>query len=113
MLEQHNNIGFIKNENTFEPIEDRDIFAMRAARWPEALMKAVQDNIFTYLIVLKNGEKIHCEGAVVDVDNMDWIHLKGVTSWGDLHKTMLTSFASERGIDIRVSEIAAVADGAG
>jgi len=83
--------------------------------YPPALTKACLDH-FEYLLKLKDGQYIFFNDAVPI--NKEWVHIKVNdvcdVDWTltDIPKNRIV-FGFERGIDVRVSEIAWVADAPG
>ena len=77
--------------------------------WPPALQRAVLDT-YTYCLSLKNGTVFYFERAE-PLMNGEWVSLT-ITDERDLHTqaVLLKEFAFGRGVQVRVSEIAWVAD---
>lgn len=79
-----------------------------SARLPEALVKALSDP-FDYALGLRDGTTVRFEQARIAGD---FVHLEGVTEWNGKRLGVQGHFpyTLDRGIDVRLSEIAWVAD---
>lgn len=87
---------------------------------PPVLRKAAHDQPWTYLIQLSSGQQFICSG--IDVINEEWLHLlpcdpsfvSGLTPrqlFIDCPIKKTAYIIHERGISVRLSEIAFAADG--
>lgn len=85
--------------------------AWRCRKLPRDLVKAIQDQPFSYALGLKNGTVIHFTGA--DYSGGDWVALDVESH--NIPKLVRTAvlnnpFPFDRGVEVRLSEIAWVAD---
>lgn len=72
--------------------------------WPDVLIKAIGDNPFEYLLVLRNGTVIEFVGARL-TSRKGWVHLDQPSIVENKNVSV-----SERGIEIRVADIIAIVD---
>lgn len=81
---------------------------------PPALVKAVEDCEFDYALGLRDGTMIRFIGASLIDDTEEWIHLDLGPRMGDGGIIRRDGYGQawcfERGLDVRLSEIAWVAD---
>lgn len=73
--------------------------------WPAALRKALDDIPFDYWLLLRSGVEILFDGA--ELSNEGWVTLIKPTNRDG---SQYQGFSFERGLEIRVSEIIAVAE---
>jgi hypothetical protein len=73
--------------------------------WPEIICKAIADQHFEYMLILRNGLVIKFEGAAKSREG--WVTLKNPQT---LEGNKLLNCSFERGLEIRVSDIIAIAD---
>lgn len=75
--------------------------------YPPSLAKACVDQ-FDYALMLKNGVVYRFTEA--EIINKDWVRIKGTLDAMQMHSESPPDMTFDRGIDMRVSEIAWVAD---
>jgi len=74
---------------------------------PHPLAKAIEDPAFNYLVVLRNGTAIECEG--ITEGRRGWVCLLSPHK-PDKDRGLLWGCCFERGLEVRVSDIMACAD---